>query len=314
MSAFQKASEIFTQRTRPVISDILTQFQKKCSLGLSEVMAANELEVPRTSIRHWKQRANNIPLPKPVVNFFESKEGAVFLHQLVTASQFVMTQVGSCGIRLVNLFLKLSGLHHFVANSYESLRQRTVEMEKAIVNFGEEEKKRLGEKMPHQFISIAEDETFHPKPCLVAIEPVSNFILLEKYSDKRDSISWNKMMDEALDNLKVTVRQSTSDEAKGIINHVESHLGAHHSSDIFHVEQEISKATSAALAAQLRQAEKEHRVVKKIPWKAGKRRRKRKSLSKEDVLSYRKNRLKHLLEKSDLLPKKFLLASVVKRR
>lgn len=74
MSAFQKASEIFTQRTRPVISDILTQFQKKCSLGLSEVMAANELEVPRTSIRHWKQRADNIPLPKPVVNFLKARK------------------------------------------------------------------------------------------------------------------------------------------------------------------------------------------------------------------------------------------------
>jgi hypothetical protein len=34
--------------------------------------------------------------------------------------------------------------------------------------------------MPPREISVAEDETFHPEICLVGIEPVSNFILVEQ--------------------------------------------------------------------------------------------------------------------------------------
>jgi len=41
--------------------------------------------------------------------------------------------------------------------------------------------------MPKKKISICQDETFHPDICLVAMEPVSNFILLEKYDKKRDA-------------------------------------------------------------------------------------------------------------------------------
>lgn len=36
--------------------------------------------------------------------------------------------------------------------------------------------------MPKKMIMLCEDETFHPEICLVAIEPVSNFILVERYA------------------------------------------------------------------------------------------------------------------------------------
>ncbi|WP_155067826.1 hypothetical protein [Piscirickettsia salmonis] len=111
--------------------------------------------------------------------------------------------------------------------------------------------------MSNKKISVAEDETFHPQTCLVAIELASNFILLEKYSEKRDAASWNAEMDEALSGLNVEVIQSTSDEAKGIVNHAEKHLVAHHSPDIFHVQHDISKGCSASLALKTRHAQKE---------------------------------------------------------
>jgi hypothetical protein len=53
----------------------------------------------------------------------------------------------------------------------------------------------------------------------------------------------------------VEVIQSTSDEAKAIRCHVEQTLGAHHSPDLFHVQQEVVKGTAGALAAKTRQAE-----------------------------------------------------------
>jgi len=39
--------------------------------------------------------------------------------------------------------------------------------------------------MPQKEITVCQGETLHPETCLVAIEPVSNFILLEKYADSR---------------------------------------------------------------------------------------------------------------------------------
>jgi hypothetical protein len=39
-------------------------------------------------------------------------------------------------------------------------------------------------------ITVCEDETFHPEIYLVAIEPVSNFIVLEKYVPNRKAETW----------------------------------------------------------------------------------------------------------------------------
>ena len=135
-----------------------------------------------------------------------------------------MTQVGACGIRLLSLALRMSSIDYFVASSYETLRERGIKMEEAIIDFGKEEQSALAKSMPAKKISITEDETFHHKPCLVAIEPVSNFILLETYGEKRDAETWNMMLGSALNDLPVKVIQSTSDEAKGIVSHVEQKI------------------------------------------------------------------------------------------
>ena len=50
--------------------------------------------------------------------------------------------------------------------------------------------------------------------------------------------------------------QSTSDEAPGLLAYVEHHLGAHHSPDLFHVQQELRKAVSAPIAVKQRAAAK----------------------------------------------------------
>jgi hypothetical protein len=225
--------------------------------SMSERKAANQVGVARSTLQDWQTRTRNIPLSKSTVEFFESPDGVIFLERLVNVLQFVMTQVGSCGIRLVSLVLQMSLLDYFVASSYETLRERGIKMEEAIIAFGKEEQSTLAKSMPIKKISIAEDETFHHKPCLVAMEPVSNFILLEEYGEKRDAESWNIMLGKALNSLPVKIIQSTSDEARGIVNHVEQHLGAHHSPDIFHVQQDITKGTSAAMASKVRSAQED---------------------------------------------------------
>jgi hypothetical protein len=57
--------------------------------------------------------------------------------------------------------------------------------------------------------------------------------------------------------VPVKVVQGGSDEAKGLLRHVQKDLRAHHSPDLFHVQHEVSKATSLPLARQTRQAEEE---------------------------------------------------------
>jgi hypothetical protein len=79
--------------------------------------------------------------------------------------------------------------------------------------------------------------------------------LLEEYASGRDAATWNQKMSEALSGMPVKVVQSTSDEGKGLIKHVKEGLGAHHSPDLFHVQQELSKATSVSLSARLRRSQ-----------------------------------------------------------
>jgi hypothetical protein len=112
--------------------------------------------------------------------------------------------------------------------------------------------------MPHKNITVAQDETFHPEICLVAIEPVSDFILVERYSEKRDCASWAATMNDSLAGLPVTVVQSTSDEGPGLLKYASGVLGAQHSPDIFHVQQEITRGTAASLNAQIRHTEAEY--------------------------------------------------------
>ena len=46
--------------------------------------------------------------------------------------------------------------------------------------------------------------------------------------------------------------QSVGDEAKSLVKHVKSGLGAHHSPDTFHIQQELTKAGSAQLKLKIK--------------------------------------------------------------
>src|SRR5215470_2822187 len=105
-------------------------------------------------------------------------------------------------------------------------------------------------------ITLTQDETFTGGLCLVGIEPVSNYILLEQVAQARDHDTWHALMAQALEGLNCRVIQATSDEAPGLLAYVEQHLGAHHSPDLFHVQHELSKAVAAPMAVKQRAAAK----------------------------------------------------------
>ena len=181
---------------------------------------------------------------------------------MLVALHLVFGQAHDSGIRSIGWFLELSRLDRFIAPSYGSQQKMASQVEQLIGQFGQEEDKRLGQQMPRKSISLCEDETFHPQICLVAIEPVSNFLILEAYAQKRDAATWTSSIDLAISSFSVDVIQCVSDEATALLSHAQSHLGVHHSSDVFHVQYEVSKATSLALNRQDEKAKEEHEVAK----------------------------------------------------
>jgi len=221
---------------------------------MSQRQFAKERGVPRSTLQHWLSRKATIDADSAVVAFFESPVGLAFLHRLVVATHLVFTQVGPCGIRLVCQFLELSALDRFVAASYGTQQQISQKMQAEISTFAAKEQHRMAQGMSPKKITVCEDETFHPEICLVAIEPVSDFILAEKYAQHRDAETWNQALKQALEGLPVKIIQSTGDEAKGILAHVRDGLGAHHSPDLFHGQHELHKATSLPLQARVSKA------------------------------------------------------------
>lgn len=219
---------------------------------------AQFLQVPESSFRHaWQQyqrRCRESQFPRPFAEFCQSPSGQELLLKLLAALHLVFGQSNDCGLRNLCWFLRLSGLAEFVPASYGAQQAFAAELETLLAQFGEEEETRLAARMPAREISICEDETFHPQICLVAIEPVSDYLLLEQYAQARDAETWNRSLDERLQDWSVTVCQVTSDQASALISHAQEHLGAHHSPDLFHVQQETVRAISFGLAQQSRGA------------------------------------------------------------
>lgn len=148
--------------------------------GVSERQAAKRLQVPRTTLQAWRKWHDTLDICPHVAQFFQSEPGLAFLHRLVLALHLVCVEVGACGIRLVCLFLKLTGLDRFVGASDGAQQQVNHRVEPAMVDYRRVETPRLAKDMPPKDITVTQDETFTGGLCLVGMEPVSNFIILER--------------------------------------------------------------------------------------------------------------------------------------
>jgi hypothetical protein len=237
-------------------ADLFAQYRELRAQGMSERQAAKDLKVPRTTLQAWRLWHDTLDMCTHVTDFFQSGPGLAFLHRLGIAFHLVCVEVGACGIRLVCLFLHLTGLDRFVAASYGAQQQVNCQVEHAIVDYRQSETARLAKDMPPKDLTVTQDETFTGGLCLITMDPGSNFILLEQLAPARDQATWNEWMAPALAPLKCRVIQSTSDEAPGLLAYVEHYLEAHHSPDLFHVQHELVKAVSGPLATKERAAHK----------------------------------------------------------
>jgi hypothetical protein len=224
---------------------------------VSQRMACKLIRVPRSTFQRWAERPTPINYPSLMEQeFFGSPEGVICIHRIILAATQTI-RYGSTGIRGIQEFLELSKLNLWVASSTGALHAWVGKIEESIVRFGNEQPSKLSEGMIKKRISICQDENFHEgMPCLVAIEPVSNFILVEKMVEDRTKEEWTKAVNEGVCGLNVEIIQSTSDEGTSILAHVKQDLKAEHSPDLFHIQQELSRATSFPLKSQEKEFEK----------------------------------------------------------
>lgn len=240
--------------TRGESASHVAAFETASAHGTSQREFERQSGVPRTTLQCWLAHKQGLDGDAASIAFFESPAGIAFLHRLQVALFFVFDFLTSSGLRRLGTFLELAGLSRFVAASFGSCQRFSTEMETELRSFDTSQREALTRKMAPKRISLCEDETFHPEVCLVAIEPVSDFILLEKYAEKRNAETWDGAVQGALSGMPVTVLQSTSDEAKGLLTHAKAGLGAHHSPDVFHIQHELWGGTSVGLASQVKQA------------------------------------------------------------
>ena len=75
---------------------------------------------------------------------------------------------------------------------------KAVEVVKAALGAGVDyrrvETPRLAKDMAPQDITVTQDDTFTGGLCLVGMEPVSNFIILERLAAARDQTTWNELI------------------------------------------------------------------------------------------------------------------------
>jgi hypothetical protein len=216
--------------------------------------------VPRSTLGDWirRDRQPHPGLEPELVAFLDSPVGYRFLRRLVAALHLAFHLAGDVGLRSLSRFLEWTQLDRFVAPSFGAQQALAVRLQDLLIAYAAQQGQRLAAAMPAKKITACLDENFHGKQaCLVAVEPMSNFLLLEAYQPQRDGPTWTAALQQALTGLAVEVVQVTSDQAKGLIACARDGLEAQHTPDLFHGQRDLSRATSLALQRQVEAAQKE---------------------------------------------------------
>jgi transposase-like protein len=192
-----------TRRTRLEQAEHIAAAESRLAAGETQREVAAALGVARSTLLEWCHEQPLGDAPAGLVAFVRTPEGMSWLHRMVIAAHFSITLRAAGGTRLVSEFLELSGLSAFVGVSDGAQHKLNAALEAALVTEAEAQRTTLGEGMAPRQVTVCEDETFHPGACLVAIEPVSNFILLEGYAADRSAATWTAALEEACTGLAV---------------------------------------------------------------------------------------------------------------
>lgn len=203
--------------------------------GASVSSIAAQINIPRSTLRDRLAAHDVCPLPDILKDAFASPEGHDFLKRLAISTHVLFRDVCACGLRVIGTFLRWTGLDALVGASLGCQWALGKAIDEGIVEFGKCELERMVPHLAGKEISAALDENFHEGPCLVGIEPASNFILTEALTRSRDTQEWHDAMVPVIARLGVKVFQVASDSGSAILSLAENILHAHHSPDLFHI-------------------------------------------------------------------------------
>src|ERR1700722_3380121 len=225
---------------------------------------AQQHGIPHATFNYWMRHHHPVATD-PVDSFFRSPTGETVLRHIVLAALTTCQIQGACGIRLVSTFLDRAGLDRFVASSRGALQPLAAAVEADLVAFRDAEQPALAEQMEFKTIPLIVDEHFHAvKPCLVAMEPVSGFLVVECYRDNRDADTWTAAINEGTTGMRIQVVLLTSDLAKALVCCAEKNLEVQHSPDLFHGQQDLLQPLLLPLSRPIRQAEKDLEKAQKL--------------------------------------------------
>jgi hypothetical protein len=219
---------------------------------------AQQHGIPRSTIGSWLRKIFPDHLHPDLVWFFRRPAGLAFLRRLVLSLLLTFHHKNACGLRQIGSFLEQVELDPFVGTSYGALYDLDLWVQDHLSVFAQQERQRLIPGMAPKDVVLCPDENFHgPHVCLVAIEPVSNFILVEAYRDQRDSVTWAKAICEGSNDLPVTIVLLTCDQASGLVCCAETELEIAHQPDLLHLQHDLAKPILLPLSRHINQAVKD---------------------------------------------------------
>jgi hypothetical protein len=223
----------------------------------SQRECAEQFGIPHATFNYWTRHYSPVN-DDPIDSFFRSPSGEAVLRRIVLAALTTFGLQGACGIRPLGTFLERSGLDHFVASSRGALHPLAAHLESDLVAFRDCEQPALAQQMKPRTITVVPDEHFHSgKPCLVGLEPVAGFLLVESYRDHRDADTWKEAIEEGTRGMPVAVVQLTSDLARALVCCAEKGFQAAHSPDLFHGQRDLLQPLLLPMTRPIQQAKKE---------------------------------------------------------
>jgi Family of unknown function (DUF6399) len=224
----------------------------------SQRQYAREHGIPRSTLGDWLRQDFPEHLDPSLVSFFCRPSGVAFLRRLVLALLLVFHHRNACGLRPIGDFLRMVELDHFVGSSYGALYTLDAHLQADLILLGQQQRQRLASGMAGKDIVLCPDENFHgPHICLVAIEPVSDFIVVEAYRSRRDSGTWAGAINEGLQGLPVRLVGLTGDQASGLVRCAQEELHVGYHPDLLHLQRDLAGPVLPPLARPISQAVKD---------------------------------------------------------
>jgi hypothetical protein len=224
----------------------------------SQRQYAQQHGIPRSTLGDWLRQEAPADVETDLVVFLRRPAGVALLHRVVHAAFLAFRHHGPCGIRSIGFFLELAQLDRFVGSSYGALHSLDDRLQTNLVAFRDQEQPRLVEQMPRMSITAVPDENFHGRrTCLVAIEPVSNFILVEQYAPRRDGDTWTAAIKQGTKDWPIDIVQLTSDQSSALVRCALEGLMAHYSPDLLHLQRDLEKPLLLPLQRPITKAQKD---------------------------------------------------------